>query len=124
MLPLEDTGKTRWGRKVYRFTADWEYSYSRLGFYLDVRIPRFYETDYASIPWPLHYILPPAGPWLRGAVIHDYLCENGTCRFMADAVFRHVMHEDGVRLRCVMYYAVRIYWQVLGRWIKKLTRKP
>ena len=122
-LPLEDTGKKRWGRRIYRFTEPWDYWYmDGMDLTIKVSIPRWAETDFASIPWPLHYLMRPDGPWKRAAVVHDYLCTNGTCRFLTDAIFRHMMHEDGVKLRWLIYYCVRAYWVTLGWWTARLRR--
>lgn len=117
-LPVIYTGNKRWGRKIYQFTNVWAFMYSSSNFYIDMSIPAGFETDFASIPWPLHYLLPSDGPWRRAAAVHDYLCEKKVCRFLADAMFRHVMHEDKVRGRLVLYYTVRLWWQIWGRWFQ------
>ena len=114
----ERIGCRRFGRPVYKTTNSVFYVFEiKSALALRVFIPKNFVHDFASIPWPLHYILPPKGPWARAAVVHDRLCHTGTPRFLADAIFRHVMEQDGVRLRCVLYYTVRIYWQLIGRWL-------
>lgn len=122
----EKTGKSRWGRPIYRTLNSVYYVYEIpdpdgvhgiLG--LHVYVPRGFLHDFASIPWPLHYLMPPNGPWSRAAVVHDRLCVEGVPRFLADAVFRHIMEQDGVKMRCVLYYAVRIYWVLFGHWFHR-----
>ena len=121
--PLEPTGKKRWGRKVYRFTQDYRYSFYRNGVLLEILIPKGYETDFASIPWPLHYIIHPDWKWARAALVHDWLCSDKAPRFITDAIFRHIMQEDGVHMRCVLFYSVRLYWVLFGWWFSKLGAK-
>jgi len=119
-------GRRRWGRPVYRTLGMVYYVYhvpspssKHDTLHLDVFIPKGFAHDFASIPWPLHYWMPPNGPWARAAVIHDRLCGSKCPRFLADAVFRHVMEQDGVRLRLVLYYAVRLYYQLWKRWFRR-----
>lgn len=123
ILPVEDTGRRRWGRKIYRFTSAYIYTYNTRPYaecYVEILIPCGAETDFATIPWPLHYVLPADGPWKRGAAVHDLLCRQGVPRFFADAMFRHVMEEDRVRIRCILYYAVRIWYVTIGWWFRPL----
>ena len=115
-MKLKDTGRRTWGRKIYRVEETVHYVYDCLPLHMDVYIPSKFETDLASIPWPLHRILPPDGPWKYAAVVHDRLCESDCSRFLTDAVFRHKMEQDGVRCRVMLYYAVRLYWVCLGKW--------
>lgn len=85
-----------------------------------VRVPAGYETDLASIPWPISRLLSPAGPWAFAAVIHDWLCDcDGVERAVADAIFWQVMGESpeiGNFRRVLIYGAVRAYWICWRRW--------
>ena len=119
-MKLVDTGKRRWGRKIYRVEESFHYIYNSRFCTMDVMVPRDFVTDLASIPWPLHHILPADGPWKYAAVVHDRLCESDCSRFLADAVFRHKMQCDGVKLRWLLYYGVRFYWLLCGCWLRKL----
>lgn len=122
-LQLTDTGREVRGRAVFRL--DRHFTYSFVDSWCDmgritivVRVPKGYETDFASIPRPAWWLLPPTGAWRRAAVFHDYLCDIGTPRFLTDAIFRHIMEETGVKVwqRVVIYYTVRSYWLCWGRW--------
>jgi len=83
---------------------------------LRLTVPKGFVTDLASVPFLLWMIFPPHGPWAPAAVAHDYLysrfCE-GCSRFLADAIFRDLMHTLRVWIpaRIPIYYAVR-----LGGW--------
>jgi len=47
-----------------------------------IRVPVEFVTDLASIPKPFRNLLPPDGPWVKAAVIHDFLfATSGTCVF-------------------------------------------
>lgn len=37
-----------------------------------------FVTDFASIPKPLHNVLPPTGPYGPAAVLHDFMYRTGT----------------------------------------------
>ena len=82
------------------------------GIAVSVLVPVGFVTDLASTPRFLWSIFPPAGPWIRAAILHDYLYSLSDCsRFLADALFREAMHDLGVPCwrRVVMYYAVRLF---------------
>lgn len=38
-----------------------------------IRVPADFVTDLASIPFPWRAWLPPDGPWVKAAVVHDFL---------------------------------------------------
>jgi len=83
---------------------------------LRLTVPKGFITDLASVPFLLWMIFPPHGPWAPAAVAHDYLYSRfckGCSRFLADAIFRDLMHILGVWIpaRIPIYYAVR-----LGGW--------
>lgn len=95
-----------------------------------VRIPAGFITDFASVPRGLWNILPPAGPYGKAAVIHDwlyqkrrisYVDEHGRVfgvsyadRALADATLEEGMEVLGVgRLtRWAVYHGVRV-----GGWV-------
>ena len=81
-------------------------------------VPKGYETDFASIPRALWWLLPPTGKYRGAAVIHDYLYQNrgryhktkpALTRPQSDSVFLEAMKELGVPLltRRTMWLAVR-----------------
>jgi hypothetical protein len=111
-LLLTDLGTTENGRAMFRLENDLIFQQDSTSMGLSVIVPAGFVTEFASVPRFLWFIFPPAGPWNRATVIHDYLCETQSCsRFMADAVFREAMRELGVPRwrRIAMYWAVRAY---------------
>lgn len=79
-------------------------------------VPVGFETDFASSPRFLHWLISPYGAYTRAAVLHDYLyrelIEKGSHAVTgrdADGIFRRVMHDLGVPWikRWVMWAAVR-----------------
>jgi len=106
-------GASRYGRQIYQLDKSLVFNLELLGFGgIKVAVPAGFLTDFASVPWPMRLILPPRGNYERAAVVHDFLCELPTCpRFLADAVFRVGMEEEGVAgwKVLLMYYAVRVY---------------
>ena len=86
-----------------------------------------FPTDLASIPRWAWFILPPDGPWVKAAIIHDYLyATSGTgvwkrkgpavtrerpySRAEADFIMREAMAARGVGAlrRNIIYLAVRL----------------
>lgn len=86
-----------------------------------------FPTDLASIPRWAWIILPPDGPWVKAAIIHDYLyATRGTgiwkkgpkgvtratpySRIEADRILREAMANRGVPFlrRGIIYLAVRL----------------
>jgi len=122
-IHLIDTGETDHGKAVFQLEDPYEYCWhfsERCGpdwvdwiSLLCVRVPAGFRTDFASIPRLFWRVFNPSGRWRRAAVIHDYLYSHAAhCpRFLADAIFRHVMWQDGVGWfsRCAIYYAVRLF---------------
>ena len=111
--PLLRRCGTAYGRTIYRLESPLVY---RCGLTasggIRVRVPRGFETDFASIPRLLRRIFPPDGQWGLAAVLHDFLYSRpGVRRFLADALFRDAMAQLKVPLwrRVPLYYAVRIF---------------
>ncbi len=77
-----------------------------------VRVPKGFVSDYATIPRFLWSIFPPHGYSRKAAVVHDFLYTCPDCpRVIADAVFLSAMRECGVPpwRRGLMYAAVRLF---------------
>jgi hypothetical protein len=77
-----------------------------------IRVPKGFETDFASIPYAAAGIIDPMGDNMEGAVIHDYLYAIGepgqrekADTILLDALEQH--HVDPVR-RKIMYETVRL----------------
>ena len=120
-LVIKDTGKCQHGRQFYELVEPLTFEYRVNGGGLTIKVPKGFETDFASIPrifWP---ILPPFGRYTKAAIIHDYLYGlEGCSRWLADAIFREAMCQLGVPWykRIPIYYAVRFFGGIC-RWIPK-----
>lgn len=115
----------RGGRSLWGVTRDVSYKPSN-GTDVIV-VPPGFVTDLASIPRPFWTLLPPDGPWVKAAVIHDFLYyTDGTgvwkkhpkmitraapyTRAEADWILRDAMRDRGVDVfrRNLIWLAVRI----------------
>ncbi len=76
------------------------------------RVPIGTNTDFASIPRGLRWLIPRVGRHGKAAVLHDWLCEFVIVpRPQADLLFREAMESLGVgwTKRNTMYRAVAAY---------------
>ncbi len=113
-LSVTPTGRTKDGRAIFRLVQDFEV---RINISDDaalwIVVTEGFETDFASTPWFLHRIMPPAGKYAPIAVLHDYLYryEAACPRVLADAIFRVGLKQLGVgRIkRWLMWAAVRLF---------------
>lgn len=81
----------------------------------DVRIPRGFETDFASVPRLVTNIFPRWGTYGPASVVHDWLYWNQhTERKAADDAFLEAMvvSSVGVATRYALYSAVRVFGQM------------
>ncbi len=103
---------------VWIVYEDFSYDIGGVGGDDTITVPKGYETDFASIPRGLWWLLPPSGKYRGAAVIHDYLYQNrgkyhptkpALTRPQSDNVFLEAMKELGVSLftRRTMWAAVR-----------------
>lgn len=94
------------GELVYRSDLEGED-----GELVEVIVPDRYETDLASIPRVVRFLIIKNGRHRPAAVPHDYLCRLGLefPRRLADKIFMEAMKLVGVkrRRRYPMYWAVR-----------------
>lgn len=91
--------------KQWRVHHDWDAGWGHV-------VPRGFVTDFASIPCLFWRVLPPAGPWAKAAVLHDYLYRFGVVsRTQADTLFYERMKCDLVPgwQRWIIYLAVRLF---------------
>ena len=80
-------------------------------------VPADFETDFASVPRPLAWLLPRYGAYTKSAILHDYLWRrNVVSRKDADGLFRRSMRELGVPFlrRWIMWAAVRLASRLSG----------
>lgn len=77
-----------------------------------ITVPAGATTDFASIPWFLHWVLPKTGRYSKAAVLHDYLYRShARTRKEADHIFNEAMAVLGVAKwkRVMMFSAVRLF---------------
>lgn len=77
-------------------------------------VSRGFETDFASVPRFLLWLIPSTGAYTLAAVLHDWLCTWGIYgRYVssrdADGIFRRVLREQDVGFvqRWLMWTGVR-----------------
>lgn len=78
----------------------------------DYQIPEGLNTDFASIPRGLRWLIPRVGDHGMSAVMHDWLCEFKIVnRKKADSLFLESMKISKVNWlkRKMMYFGVRSY---------------
>ena len=68
-----------------------------------ITVPVGFETDFASVPQAVQWLIPVSGRYTRAAIVHDWLCKEGLRSNLmsshdVDGVFRRIMRESGVPL--------------------------
>lgn len=88
--------KTKQGRKL--FTLNQEFPYCDVATGRVIVVPKWYVTDFASVPWYGQGVIDPQGPTARAAIIHDWLYTIGETgkREQADDTFYRAMIAFGV----------------------------
>lgn len=123
----EGRAAIRDGRCTWKVASPIRYDVGEEGSGETITVPAGATTDLASVPRPAWTIFPPDGPWLKAAVVHDFLYRTkGTCwwdgfngrtrakpysRKEADGVFREAMGVLGVPAwkRVILYQALRLF---------------
>jgi len=108
---VQPSGKTF--KLLNPFTYRWAYREDDLDFVFTFVVPRWFETDFASIPRFARVLIPKLGRHNKAAVIHDYIYQSDRLlisRKKADQCFLAGMTDLGVAKwkRTLMYWAVRI----------------
>jgi Protein of unknown function (DUF1353) len=117
--PSTRSGRSLWG-------VQHELTYEAGDAHDQITVPKGFVTDLASIPRPLWSVYPPDGPWVKAAVIHDFLYftqgdgiwfkHGGVARAKpyerreADDIFREAMVDRGIGGvdRSAIWAAVRV----------------
>lgn len=84
-------------------------------------IPKWINTDFASVPLGLRWLIPRVGKHDKAAVLHDWLCEFKIVdRKKADKLFLESMKTLKVNFikRRAMYAGVRSYSMTIGKFKK------
>lgn len=91
-LIVEKLGLRRW--KTHR---GFRYCVGSLDSDWRIDVPAGFETDFASIPRALWWLLPPDGAYTQAAVLHDWLCkERKYTRLRTSSIFHEAMQVLGV----------------------------
>ena len=108
--PIMLFNQTKDGRKL--FTLDAEFPYCDVETGKVIVVPRWYVTDFASVPWYGQAFIDPQGPTARAAIVHDWLYTIGEPgkREEADQIFLRAMLRYGVPpfQANIAYQAVRL----------------
>lgn len=85
----------------------------------EIVAPAGFQTNFASIPRPLHWLIPVNGHHRAAAVVHDFLCvddQHGLPQSESDAVFLEAMGVSGTPWyqRWPMYAGVRVFQSAKG----------
>ena len=122
--------RTKQGRKL--FTLDEEFPYCDAETGLVIVVPKWYVTDFASVPWYGQAVIDPQGPTARAAIVHDWLYAIGEPgkREEADGIFYRAMIKFGVPdlSARIAYNAVRTGgdhgYGLAGDWLFIDPRRP
>ncbi len=114
VITISPTKRRRQGRRVFVVASPFVYLQDERFDFIAV-VPHTYETDFASIPGFIRWLIRPAAPTTRVAtLVHDWLYSIGRLgdreeRRTADRVFRIAMGQCGIDpVRCaIMFWAVR-----------------
>jgi len=109
-VAMERDARREGFRRLGVLTDDYYYCYPLT--HEVIRVPKGFETDFASIPYLAAGFIDPMGDNMEAAVIHDYLYAVGepgqrekADTILLDALEQH--HVDPIR-RKLMYEAVRL----------------
>ena len=88
--------KMKNGRKLFTLNEEFPYCDTATG--RIIVVPKWYVTDFASVPWYGQGVIDPQGPTARAAIIHDWLYAIGQKdkREEADDTFYRAMIAFGV----------------------------
>ena len=106
------------GSNSFRLVQELVYYSEILG--RDIVVPVGFDTDFASIPKLLRWLIDVNGKHRKAAVVHDFLCVYGKSldipQRTTDAIFNEAMGVVEVRptQRYPMYWGVRGYQSVKG----------
>lgn len=96
----------------WQLTESFTFYFEQNGKVKNLKIPKGFITDFASVPKILFSIFPPIGRYNKATIIHDYLYSKKVLpRKTADLYFLQAMQVLGVSKwrRYAMFYAVRFF---------------
>jgi hypothetical protein len=94
--PIMLFNMTKQGRKLFVLNDEFPFCDTVTG--KVIVVPKWYVTDFASVPWYGQGVVNPQGPTARAAIIHDWLYTVGEKgkRQEADDIFYRAMKKFGV----------------------------
>lgn len=94
--PIMLFNMTKQGRKLFVLNDEFPFCDAVTG--KVIVVPKWYVTDFASVPWYGQGVVNPQGPTARAAIIHDWLYTVGEKgkRQEADDIFYRAMKKFGV----------------------------
>ena len=104
--------------KAWFLQEEFSYDVGEVGSGNTVQVPRWFVTDFASVPRPLWVVFPRWGRYGNAAVIHDFMYyDQSRSRKEADDIFLEAMEvlEVGWVKRRVMHLAVRTFGWIAWR---------
>ena len=106
------------GGKRWLLIEPFEYERGKMESFDIIRVPKDFETDFASIPRIFWSILPPWGRYGKAAVLHDWMYFNGKkTRKECDSIFLEAMGVLKVSWwkKKVMYLGVRSFGSIVWK---------
>ena len=100
----------------------WELTESLVFIGSGIVVPKGFQTDLASVPTGLRWLIHKRGKWDTAAVFHDYLYRTGRNKVKADLLFRKIMQLCGVKpwRYNLMFFGVSIFgwlfWKRNRKW--------
>ncbi len=108
---------------------DIKFSYGKKDSF-QITVEKDFDTDFASLPFPLNLFYSKYGKYALPAAVHDKLYRTKEFgKIMADAVFYQAMKEEGVKLftRLLFYIGLILLgwygWYRVGEKLIKLKKK-
>lgn len=119
-LRLEYTGVVLHGRAIFRLLESFDYELGAKGSGLWLRVPKDFETDFASVPRFFWRIMPPWGPYGYAFVLHDWLYRksSGFSKGVGDAIMYEALESLGAKWweRQAAYQAVSWFGHSSYQW--------
>lgn len=133
-LRMQATAKSNGRRRIFRLTATFYVRWVGNGVSFELRVPRGFETDLASMPMAAQILLGDRNsPGVaEAAVAHDWLCQHRAPRAVANCCFNTIMMVSKVRrwkrvliVAAVWMFGYQSFWSrlTLRRFRKALRER-
>lgn len=109
------------GQPIYRVTKEFRYRFGNFDNPIAIFVvPVGTETDLATIPPGLRWLFKPDGPWVKAAVIHDFLW--GKAQTWADYQVADTVFLEGLEVLKVNWWVRGTFYHVV-RFVGKLKAR-